>query len=344
VAVVAVGGVYVGSAAADDGCVAVQLGPDALAVHLDETAEAEIAALARSHGLLGFRFSMDSWWAEDVIAGREDPQVGAELIESYDDESWPWLAIASVLPAAGPAAEGGCCAVAIALLGALILLDHPPADPWCGAVPWIAGSLTFTADPRCAGGRDTNLDICPQRVDASVRKLDMAESTEMIGRFGAAIDIAAHAVGPAGELLAAVVASARRDGSEGTSEAGAIGRACALAWHAVAAEAGAARALISSSLIEQLVLASQAEGHARSLAELVEAGGRWRTDEDGIWPQGQRWIRNPDLEQFFAKLAADAVQHDDLLPLGGGWCASEAAASSRLLDIAQAALLGIRRS
>jgi hypothetical protein len=284
---------------------------------------------------------MDSWWAEELISGREDPQVGAELIESYGDDSWPWLSIASVLPAAGPAAEAGGCAVATALLGTLILLDHPPADPWCGAVPWIAGGLTFTMDSRRAGGCDTNLGIYPQRVDAGVRKLDTAESTETIGRFGAAIDLAAHAVGPASELLAAVVASARRNGSEEAGEAGAIARACALAWHAAATEPGAVRALISSSLIEQLMLASKADADSRSLAGLVEAGGRWRTDEDGIWPQGRRWVRDPDFEQFFAELAADAAQHDDLLPHGGGWCASEAAASSRLLDIAQAALFGI---
>lgn len=341
VVAVAVGGVYVGQVAEDLGGAAVRLGPDALAVHLDETAEAEIAALARSHGLLGFRFSLDSWWAEDVLAVREDPQIGEELMEDYGEDSWPWLAIASVVPAAGPAAVAGGCAVATALLGALILLDHPPGDPWCGAVPWIAGGLTFAANHRCAGGRGTNMGTHPQRVDAGVRNLDVAESTEAIGRYGAAIDIAAHAAGPAGGLLAAVVASARSDCGAEPAQVGAIGRASQLAWHAAAAEPGAARAHISQALLGQLLEAGSEGGDAGGLADLVAAGGRWRTEAEASWSQDRRWVSDLDLGEHFAALVEAAASPADLLPRGGGWCAVEAAGSNRLLDLAQAAFFGI---
>jgi hypothetical protein len=341
VTAVAIGGVYVGATAADGGAAAVRLGPHALAAHLDTGAESAVAALAQAHGLVGFRFSMDSWWAEDLISSREDPEIGAEIMEGYDD-SWPWLVLASAVPASGVAAQAAGYAVAEAVLGALILLDQPPGDPWVRAVPWIAGGLSFAEDGRRAGsrGEDLILPPQPQRVDASV-KLDNAENAQEIGRMEVAIDIAAHAEGPGGELLTRIVASAREDGREHRRNEGAVARGCRLAWLAIAAEAGSSRAILAEQAAEQMALAATG-GKGGSVRDLMRAGAAWRTQEDLVWPQARRLGDGGDLPAYYAELIEEAVAGNEFLgTTGGGWSAVAAATSNRLLSTTQAVLFGL---
>lgn len=334
VATVALGGIISSEVDADGFAAPLGLGENTIAGHLDPSIDQAAADLARRHGLPGYRFGDDSWWTEDFLSAKEDLGAGAEQMEEMTEaESWPWLAVLVAVPASGAASEVAAVAAAQALLGALVLLDQPPGAGWGGAVPWIAGGLGPAGDPRWPGDEsyDWLLPIAPQHVDAMTRRLDNAES-----EFGTAparvIDLAAHAKGPARELIVAVLDSSLV--GEGENEK--LARACRLAWLGSATETASTRWTLARSACCELLCS--AGSHYSDLVALATDGASWRRENDRAWPTGNPYTPDGDLEAWEEGLVDSAGVAELPSPSWGEKAAIRAGAA---LDLMQACFFGV---
>lgn len=347
VVVVPAGGVYCSHVDDDGNAMPVELGASVLAGHLDAAMSDVIAGFARHHGHVGFRFTDESWWTEDLLGAREDPEIAGEILEGQiRGGSWPWMVFACRLPASGPVAELGAVAVTEAILGALVLLDHPPASYWHDTLPWIPGGLTLVEHPRepAAFATDNVLPIRPQIVDGRHRRLDNADS-ETSGRFPAEIDLGAHADGPASRFIAAVA-----DGACGAptcpKQPELLASACRLAWHAVASQSADVRiALVDAALLQLLSAnAESPSSHATAYEALCEAGTRWRAEEAGRWPpSGSLPGDEPlDLSAWRARLSDESSRWrwggGEILP---AWSGRALEAGQRALHSLQACAMGV---
>lgn len=341
VAAVALGGVRSRHQGKDGAAAALALGDLAVVGHLEPSIDEAAADLARRHGLPGFRFSDESWWTEDFLGAKEDPQVGREVMQGLIDAgSWPWLVLVVGAPASGIAAEAAAVTAAQTLLGALVLLDQPPGSWWGESIPWIAGGLGPAGDPRWAG--EANLDwvlpISPQRVDGMNRRLDNAESD-----FGDAparvLDVADHAHGPGGDVLRAVVhASLVGAGNSSQIDAHAAS-ACRLAWLAAATETPSTRSTLAKAATDELLIGC---GHERGDSlELAQAGARWRLEQDASWPERERFGEVCDLDSWARRFSEGAVMPPDDSPPAVSWGATAMTSARDALDIAQASFFAV---
>jgi hypothetical protein len=307
---------------------AVRLGAHAVAGHLEPSIDKAATDLAHRHDLPGYRFSEDSWWTEDFLATKEDQDRGAELMEELEARgSWPWLALVVGVPASGPAIEAATIAAAQALLGALVMLDQPPGRFWLEPVPWIAGGLGPAVDPRCPGdeSREFAISIDPQHLDAQCRRLDNAEST-IEGAPARVIDLAAHANGPAGGLLTAVLDSSL--GFEGRPEA--LAKACRLVWLAAASETADTSFALARAAATELL-----SGEAPQAVSKAERGARWRLDNDEIWPEGQPLVPLPDVASWHAQIG-EATSFLDSTPAAPSWSFQGSGQAAVALGVVQA--------
>jgi hypothetical protein len=334
VATVALGGIISGEVDADGFAAPLRLGENTIAGHLDPSIDPAAADLARRHGLPGYRFGDDSWWTEDFLSAKEDLGAGAEQIqEMIAAESWPWLALLVAVPASGAASEAAAIAAAQALLGVLVLLDQPPGAGWGAAVPWIAGGLGPAGNPRWPGdeSRDWLLPIAPQHVDAMTRRLDNAES-ELGEAPARVIDLAAHANGPAGGLIVAVLESSLF--GEGGDEK--LARACRLAWLGSATETASTRWVMARSACSELL--GSAGSRYSDLVALATDGASWRRENDRAWPMGNPYAPNGDLEAWAESLVDSAAVTELPSPSWGEQAAIRADAT---LNLAQACFFGV---
>jgi len=347
VVVVPVGGAYSSFADSDGNGSPIELGQSAIAGHLDRGMAEAIAGFAQQAGLAGFRFTNDAWWTEDLLDAQEDPQIGVELLEEIVERgSWPWLVVGWSLPASGPAAASGAITATESLMGAITLLDHPPGSFWGNTVPWIPGTLALVKNPRepAAVTTDNQLPIQPQLVDGRHQRLDNAIS-EIDGRIPADIDLAAHAGGPAGPLVATLIDGACAPGDVGHIQGARVAAACRLAWHAIAASSSDVRTTLAAHALKQLRAARQIEAVSGSeWQQLIAEGGAWRALEHSNWPgTGSLGADDFDPQSWIdATLANDELDamlqdvDDSRLP----WGASAAISAHRALHSLQACLFG----
>lgn len=333
VAAVAVGGVVATPLNPADPAEIVEIGPRSVAGHLDTGLERAVAQLARRSGLPGFSFSDESWWTEEFMGAKEDEDLVPEILDGYaDNGGWPWLVIATSVPASGYAAEAAARFVVESLLGALCLLDHVPGTSWFEAPPWIAGGLTLMENPRDPSDRggDGTLPVAAQRVDARLYHLESADSDERSGPRSTAIDLGAHLRGPAAGLLARVAEEARN-----TETPAPIANACNLAWHAVASRSSVVRSALTQKALS-LVTAED----PRDAESLTATGKAWREQVDSAWPRPRAYFEEPDFDDW----ATEDAKRISYGSLTGGedpaWSIRAIAESLGSLDHLQAAVLG----
>jgi hypothetical protein len=348
VAVVPAGGIYCSHADDEGNAAAVELGASVVAGHLDEQMSLVVADFARRRGLAGFRFTDDSWWTEELLAAQEDPAIGAEVLEEQaKGGSWPWVVFACWLPASGPIAELGAISVTEALLGALVLLDHPPGHFWGDTLPWIPGQLTLVQDPRDPATFETDnvLATEPSLVDGRLRRLDNA-GQETSGRFPAEIDLGAHAYGPGRLFLAAVADGACRADGPTDEAASLLASACRLAWHAAATGSADVRIELAGSAIEHLLAAGTRDARLPSeYQSLLRAGTIWRVQEDAHWPTSgsiggrDRLDAGAWTESLLDADELRSFRHDSrTLP---AWSSTVLVGAQRSLESLQACALGV---
>jgi hypothetical protein len=251
----------------------VRLGTYVVAGHLDESLERCVDDLAKRHELVGFRFSDDSWWTEDFMAAKEDPQVGVEILEGYaESDSWPWFVIASTVSSSGSAAEVGGVLNAEALMGALVLFDHPPGQYWTEATPWIPGHGT----PTDGTSDDAMPSAEPQVVDGRAIHLQTAVSVPSLGSRRCELDAGMHMTGIGCDLLGTIVLP------QGTAEPVAV--ACRLALHAAATWSPEARHSLAASAVRILLGEIDRRDRASAYDDIVSDGFEWRAAGDTKWP------------------------------------------------------------
>ena len=341
VVVVPAGGLYSGGLEEDEGAGIAEVGEHVIAGHLDDAFARGVERFARSNGLPGFRFTNDSWWAEDLVDALSDPGIGPEILEGYETNgSWPWFVFACSVPAVGDAADAAAAAVARALLGALVLFDHLPGYYWSEVVPWLPGELASVEDPRTPSTFDSDnlISLAPQRMDRQSRRLEHAESSEG-GRFPCEIDAWQHFTGVAGPFFTAVA----EDALTGTFGGTGLSDACRFAWHAAASNDPDVRlALVSAAA--RLVLAGRGREATDALfSRLTQAGLAWRLRLEDQWPKNQRsllgteWSRDVWAGRL---LSWEAIQRPST-SYAPSWGARSAEVSHRALHSLQALTFGV---
>lgn len=258
------------------------LGEFGVAGHLDEALEASIDDLARRQGLVGFRFSDESWWTEDLITGKEDPQIGQEILDDYQrNESWPWFVIASRVWTCGIAAEVVGVLNAEALIGALVLLDHPPGEYWSEGLPWIPGQPL--EQPFQLASDESPPDTEPQVVDGRARRLQTAQTEGSLGASPAELDAGSHMIGPGRNVLARLL---------NPHEPASLAVACRLALHSAGTRSPEAKQSLAASALGVL-LGEVVEPERGPYEAAITEGVRWRAAHEADWPR-HRWC--PDHE------------------------------------------------
>jgi hypothetical protein len=307
VVAVPVGGVY--STAVDSegyGCPS-PVGPSAVVGHLDVSLESAIDALARQQGLVGFRFSDDSWWTEELIAGKNDPQIGQEILESYaDGASWPWLVLATTVLNSGLAAELQAVLNTEAFIGALVLLAHLPGEYWHEGLPWIPADQS-----RAQYRRPPTLgDVEPQIVDGRAIHLQTATTESVLGTPPAELNASWYITGPARELLVRVI------DPDAVNEALAAG--CRLALHAAGTwspEPSELLAAAAAARFSEHLTSSKSEA---AYDAAIQRGMEWRLAHDAQWPRNW-WDSEEELnmERWSAALPSysDIASEIEALPL-----------------------------
>jgi hypothetical protein len=301
--------------------VPLRLDDEAIVGHLDETLERCIDAFAKRQGLVGFRFSGHSWWTEELMTAKEDPQIGQELLEGHaEDGTWPWFVLATAVPAAGIAAEVRGLLAAEALAGALVLLDHPPGTYWSEGVPSIPG---HGAD---AAPNDSPPTAEPQVVDGRALRLHTAVTASSLGPSPPALDAGGHITGPARKLLVQICSS----GDEYQVLAG----ACRLALHAAAAWSPEAKQSLAGSAVRSLLVDRTAYESA------LHRGVAWREAQDAAWTKhAWRSEWRLDTPAWRDSLPAHEVVVDALGVDRAGFDMSNAELDGHtLLNVAQALL------
>lgn len=261
----------------------VRLGAHIVAGHLDDSLERCVDDLAKRHELVGFRFSDDSWWTEDLMAAKEDPQAGAEILEGYaDSESWPRFVIASAVSSSGSAAEITGVLNAEALIGALVLLDHPPGRFWTEETPWIPGHGVQAELPADTTSDDSLPATQPQVVDGRAMHLQTAISAPSLGSSRSELDAGIHMTGIGRDLLGAIVSPARRTQPLAVS--------CRLALHAAKTWSPEARHSLAASAIRILFSEFDDPDRASEYDTVVSDGVKWRVANDAEWPSHSPYV------------------------------------------------------
>src|SRR5262249_4128599 len=131
---------------------------------------------------------------------------------------------------------------------------------------------------------DNLLPTAAQVVDGRHERLDRATG-EILGRFPADIDLAAHARGPARQFLATVVDGASLPPGGANTSAARVAVACRSAWHAIAASSSDVRITLTIQALDQLSAAQQVDAASPDeLHELIVEGRAWRAAEHARWP------------------------------------------------------------
>lgn len=261
----------------------VRLGAHIVAGHLDDSLECCVDDLAKRHELVGFRFSDDSWWTEDLMAAKEDPQAGAEILESYaGSASWPWFVIASAVSGSGSAAEIAGILNAEALSGALVLLDHPPGQFWTEETPWIPGHGVQAELPADTTSDDSLPATQPQVVDGRAMHLQTAISAPSLGPSHSDLDAGMHMAGIGRDLLGAIVSPA--------TTAQPVAVSCRLALHAANTWSPEARHSLAASAIRILLSEFDDPDRASEYDTVVSDGVKWRAANDAEWPSHSSYV------------------------------------------------------
>ena len=217
------------------------------------------------------------------MAAKEDPQAGVEILESYAGSAcWPWFVIASAVSSSGSAAEIAGVLNAEALIGALVLLDHPPGQFWTEETPWIPGHGVQAELPADTASDDSLPATQPQVVDGRAMHLQTAISEPSLGPSRSELDAGMHMTGVGRDLLGAIVSPAT------TTQPVAV--SCRLALHAANTWSPEARHSLAASAIRILLSEFDDPDKASEYDTVVSDGVKWRAANDAKWPSHRPYV------------------------------------------------------